>query len=257
MKDLFAYVGLAQRAKSLPSVLFKASVTLDGTNSKDTRNTLWVQPSRDFQTTLRLAFTLDAYKALEDLFADALPGLTLPKVSVVCRKNFVQGETATGTNPVVSGSIVFWINDGSVQAKNGPKATFDAAVDFGSSLTSFTFLFRGDTLTGVLAWLGELICQDLSSTVKDLLQKDSIFGEWSLRRVKLTLKINSQNKWSLFSFGIDVEVKAKFGSDTGSVVTFLLSYFYSKTVGSLGTLTGKFWPGMVFYFLPFIVKPLL
>ena len=245
--DVFSYAGIPVSAKSLPSALSKASVTLDGNNPDDKRNALWVRPSLGFQTTLRLAFTLDAYQNLEDLFTDALPGLTMPKVSVICKKTFTQGKTAAGTITVPTGSVVFSATSGSVQAKGAPKANFSASVTFSTTRISFMFLFGENSLSGVIAWLGELIGQqqELSSTINSLLEKDSIFGKTDLRCVRLSLNTTDPNKWKLSSFGFDIEVKANFGGEANSTVTFLLSYFHSKTGGAFGMLSGNFWPGMV------------
>ena len=245
--DVFSYASIPVGAHSLPSTLSKAFVTLDGTNPDDKRNALWVRPSRGFQTTLRLAFTLDTYRNLEDLFTDALPGLTMPKVSVICKKTFTQGKTAKGTVTVPTGSVVFSATNGSVQAKGGQKATFSASINFSSTQISFTFLFGDDSLSRVLAWLGGLIGQqqELSSTINNLLGKDSIFGKTNLRCVRLSLNTTDPKSWKLSSFGFDIEVKAKFGGEANSTVTFLLSYFHSKELGSFGMLNGKFWPGTV------------
>jgi hypothetical protein len=243
VKDLFTYASLEDLADAVPAVLSGASVSLDPTKAFDQRNALWVRPSFGFETIVRFSFQLDDYKLLQDLIAQALPGLQLPTVSVVCKKSITQGQTASGTTAIESGSVVFYAA-GSIKPPSGSDIGLSASVEFDDGMISLTFLFAGDDiLDGILSWLGSLVSSDLGKTINGLLEKDDIFGATKLRRIRIALDASDSAKPTLSSFGVDIEIPANFGQgNTSQSVTFLLSYFYSKATGPLGSISGQFWP---------------
>ena len=252
--DLFTFVGITDLTDYLPATLSSAVTSFDPANAYQKRNALWIRPSFGFQTSIRLSFQLRDYTLLQDLLAQALPGLALPDVSVVCKKVLASGMIASGTSTVYTGSVVFYAT-GTIQPPSGSTVGLSASAEFGGNEISLIFLITGDkTLDGILSWLGGLISSDLGTSVNDLLNKEGVLGSPYLRRIRLTLNADNPASPTLSSFGFDVEIPANFGHDdtNDQEVTFLLSYFYSKDTGSLGMPSGQFWPGKLF--IPHLIK---
>lgn len=242
VKNLFEYVGLADRVSSLPSSLSGSSVTLDGQGASNNHNALWFNPSFSFQTTVRLQFQLDIATLLQDFLNSALPGLEIRTTYVICKKVVVPAEAESGPVSVDQGQVMFSVQC-SLTTKGNPVVNMILGIEVKESLIKLTFkLGDQDSLWGILLWLGGLISEDLSS-VKDLFTKDKAFEGFNLRQMTIGLETaENTEKPKLSNFKLVIEVSTNFGRGPDlKPVVFLVTYTWTKGGGKLGSIRGQLW----------------
>ncbi|KAL7905450.1 hypothetical protein GGI35DRAFT_488372 [Trichoderma velutinum] len=251
--DLFKYVGAQNMVDYfLPKKLSGLPLSLKQPGKEDDpkRNAMWLVPTADMSTTIRLQFQFEELTYLQNLLSIGLKGLKLTSADAVCKRKLVLGRTEKGDLPVDQGTVALSIGC-TVKGSdvNAPEVKMVAGVEFGPRSLNLTFMFLSESpLKGLLMWLADLIGDpSLEEFVTGLLSKKegslSVFSATTLRRFTVGLETES-GKYSpkLARFSFDIEVTANIGTAKGGKpAVFLLSYGWNRSEGGLGRLEGQLW----------------
>ncbi|MCJ1345798.1 hypothetical protein MMC31_004007, partial [Peltigera leucophlebia] len=243
VKEIFEYVGLADRASSLPTSVSSLPVKLGGPNASKKHNALWFNPSLSSQTTVRLQFQLVKVDLFQDFLIPALPGLEIQTADVICKKVLLAAVADAGPVSVDDNRVMFSVQC-SVTPKNNPAINMIAGIELQESAIKLTFeLVSPNSLSGILLWLKDLI-PDEPIPVEDLINKgDDVFKDVNLRRMTIGLESGENAEGpKLSNFGIDIEISANFGqgSDLKPVV-FLVTYAWNNRDHEVGSIRGQLW----------------
>ncbi|KAA8652935.1 uncharacterized protein ATNIH1004_001844 [Aspergillus tanneri] len=243
VEALFTFVGLSDMIATLPPFVPQLEVSLDASNYVQGRNAMWFNPRLGYQTTIRLQFQLKDGKALEQLFQQALPGITISAPKVICKKILTEGQTVDGAVSIDQGSVSFQATC-TVSAKSGnPLTALTAGIEFDEAGITLTLKLSKGILDALLQWLGELIGVKPDS-VKGIFggQGDRTFQGLNVQQVVFRLeKTADLNSYQLASARVDMEVAGDFGKIDGKKPVFLASYIWTREIGGLGNIRGELW----------------
>lgn len=158
-------------------------------------------------------------------------------------------QSSNDSKPVLSGEVTFSI-ECSVNS-DGSTVSMLAGVEFTPSTIDFTFIFLSpDPLSGILKWLTGLAGDDsIETAVDEILNKEEngarVLPGVTLRRLRVKLDTSADPVNPKFnSFSFDVEASAGFGQGDGSnTPVFMITYDWSQSKGTTGTLSGALWNG--------------
>jgi hypothetical protein len=264
IKELFDFSGSLLKPHSLiagwkvtlklqsPESKGSSEATTGGTGAGGKRNGLWICPTKAFQTTVRLQFSIsdEDKKTFNDIIGGPLKGFALESLDAICKRITVLTDVNVGTKPVSRGQVMFV-----AQCKitsDGIDVPVVASVEFYAfNYNIIIQLNSKDAFKGILLWLTGLVPDlDLDFIKKYLLESD-IFKDQGVypRQIDLTLGCDSNGKnTKLASFSFDIEVKAGFGETppetpgaSAATPVFLISYSWSAGGPKYGTLQGRLW----------------
>ncbi|RYC86244.1 hypothetical protein BFJ63_vAg10886 [Fusarium oxysporum f. sp. narcissi] len=248
---LFKLAGLLSIVQVLPPVLQNRGVSLIRKDAGKERNAMWFRPENQFETIMRLRFTLDDNKELNSIFTKVLPGLEFTQSAMILTTSKALCVTNKGHLPLSSGSIEFEI-DAIVKADDNHKAKLLVGLEIFPTGYSLVFQFNSDSqnddpLTTIILWLASFLPDSESlDDIKKLLGKENFFtSHIHLRQVRIDLD-TSEGYIQLECVCVDIEVSTdKFGveNDQSKRVPFLITYSWTRGIGSFGTLLGRLWNG--------------
>ncbi|KAF9768837.1 hypothetical protein IL306_013797 [Fusarium sp. DS 682] len=248
--DLFKLAGLFSIVQVLPPVLMSRGVSLIRKDAGKERNAMWFRPENQFETIMRLRFTLDDSKELNSIFTKVLPGLEFTKSAMILTTSKALCVTNKGHLPLSSGIIDFEI-DATIKAKERV-AELLVGLEIFPTGYSLVFQFNSDSqnddpLTTIILWLASFLPDSKSlDDIENVLGKENFFtNHIHLRQVRIDLD-TSEGYTQLESVCVDIEVSTdKFGvgNDQSKRVPFLVTYSWNRDIGSFGTLLGRLWNG--------------
>ncbi|KAF4439608.1 putative transcriptional activator srcap-like protein [Fusarium austroafricanum] len=248
--DLFKHAGLLSIAEVLPHALLDRGVSLKREDAGRERNAMWFRPENQFETIMRLRFTLDDNEELNGIFDKVLRGLEFTEAAMILTISKALCVTNKGHLPLSSGGIEFEIN-ASIRAKDRV-AELLVGLEIFPTGYSLVFQFNSDSqdddpLTTIILWLLDLLPDPESlNNIKELLGKENFFtSHIHLRQVRIDLD-TSEGEMQLESVCVDIEVSTdKFGvgNDQSKRIPFLVTYCWTRGIGSIGTLLGRLWNG--------------
>ncbi|KAF4947853.1 hypothetical protein FGADI_10091 [Fusarium gaditjirri] len=249
--DLFKLAGLSSIFNVLPAALQSRGVSLIQKDAGKKRNALWFRPENQFETIMRLRFTLDDNKELNGIFTQVLPGLEFTTSAMILTTSKALCVTNQGHLPLSSGSIEFEI-DATIKADENHEAKLLVGLEIFPTGYSLAFQFNSDSqkddpLTTIILWLANFLPDSKSlNDIKELLGKGNFFTEHiHLRQVRVDLD-SSEGYIQLESVCVDIEVSTGefgVGNDKRKRIPFLVTYSWTRGIGSFGTLLGRLWNG--------------
>ncbi|KAG5754239.1 hypothetical protein H9Q70_003116 [Fusarium xylarioides] len=251
VKDLFDF---SESSRAPPALVadWKTTLVVQDASAAGKRNGLWIRPSRSLQTSIRLQFSLDAadVETFNKAITSTLKGFTFDSLDVICKKAVVLADTDDGNQPVAQGSVMFQAKctikppDGKsdvrvISSVSFYHGSYNIAVQFGTK----------NAFTGILKWLAGLV-QDLNlDFINEFLGHDDMFEQSGIypRQIKIGLSCDDKGRnTKLKSFSFDIEVAAKFGTETSgtgkhATPTFLISYAWMADGPKWGSIKGELW----------------
>lgn len=244
--EVFTYAGLQDRLPALPQELRSQKVSLKKENVDKKRNCLWFYPDQELRATLRLSFSLDDINSLTSLLGQVLQGLTFGEASVIIKKSITSDTSDANSDPTETGQAAFEIPC-SVTSKGGTASLIGSLIPVQEGYYFSIKLDTEDSLDIIVSWLVGLLPggEDFNSITDILLKQDFFKNHIHLRRIRVDInKSKDGTQLQLQSVAIDIEIStASFGQKPSEPkrVTFLVSYSWTRSLGTLGSLSGRLW----------------
>ncbi|KAF5025355.1 hypothetical protein F66182_2566 [Fusarium sp. NRRL 66182] len=245
VSQLFELAGMQKRASQIPKELLDQKVSLSKRNAAKKRNGLWFYPDQELQTTLRLCFALGDIDSIGSVLHKVLPDLKVDDAAVIVKKS-IASETSDGTSEVTETAHAAFEIQCSVTSGGSTALLMGSLVPVTNGYYLSIKLDTGDQQTAdplgvVISWLVGFLPEgeDFQSVTEILFKKDFFKEHIHLRRIRVDVE-----KSQLRNVSIDIEIStSSFGQKPGepSRATFLVSYTWARSLGTYGSLQGRFW----------------